>query len=70
MSHMCIDPTTRAAFDLEFNCIVAEDACTTRDLTFKGKIIKASEVHASFMAALAVLYAKVLTSKEIIENLA
>jgi len=68
MSHMCIDATTRAAFDLGFSCVVAEDACATRDLAFKGKIVKASEVHASFMAALSVIYSKVVTTKEIIED--
>jgi nicotinamidase-related amidase len=66
MSHMCIDATTRAAFDLGFNCKVAEDACATKDLFFNGQTIKASEVHASFMAALSAPYAKVLTTKEII----
>ena len=69
MSHMCIDATTRAAFDLGFNCIVAEDACATKELFFKGKAIKASEVHASFMAALSVPYAKVISSREIVESL-
>ena len=68
MSHMCIDATTRAAFDLGFNCVVAEDACATRDLIFKDKTIKASEVHASFMAALSAPYAKVISTKEIIES--
>jgi nicotinamidase-related amidase len=66
MSHMCIDATTRAAFDLGFNCIVAEDSCATKDLSFKNKIIKAAEVHASFMAALSTPYAKVISTKEII----
>jgi nicotinamidase-related amidase len=68
MSHMCIDATTRAAFDLGFNCIVADDACATKDLVFKSKTIKASDVHASFMAALSVPYAKVTSTKEIIES--
>jgi len=68
MSHMCIDATTRAAFDLGFNCTVAEDACATRDLIFKNETIKAADVHASFMAALSVPYAKVISTKEIIEN--
>jgi nicotinamidase-related amidase len=68
MSHMCIDATTRAAFDLGFSCIVAEDACATKDLIFNGKTIKASDVHASFMAALSVPYAKVISTKEIIES--
>jgi nicotinamidase-related amidase len=69
MSHMCIDATTRAAFDLGFNCVVAEDACATRDLLFNSKIIKASDVHASFMAALSFPYAKVVTTKDIINNM-
>jgi nicotinamidase-related amidase len=64
MSHMCIDATTRAAFDYGFNCVVVEDACATRDLVFKGKTVKASDVHASFMAALSVPYAQVLTAEE------
>lgn len=68
MSHMCIDATTRAAFDLGFNCIVAEDACATKDLVFKDKIVKAADVHASFMAALTVPYAKVISTREIIES--
>jgi nicotinamidase-related amidase len=70
MSHMCIDATTRAAFDLGFNCIVAEDACATMDLVFKNKIIKASEVHASFMAALSFPYAKVVLTSDIIKGMA
>jgi nicotinamidase-related amidase len=70
MSHMCIDATTRAAFDLGFNCVVAEDACTTMDLVFKNKIIKASEVHASFMAALSFPYAKVVLTRDIVKDMA
>ncbi len=69
MSHMCIDATTRAAFDLGFNCIVVDDACATKDLIYKSKTIKASDVHASFMAALSVPYAKVISIKEIIESI-
>jgi nicotinamidase-related amidase len=65
MSHMCIDATTRAAFDFGFDCVIAEDACTTRDLVFKGRTIRASEVHASFMAALSGSYSKVVTTTEI-----
>lgn len=67
MSHMCIDATTRAAFDLGFDCTVAEDACATKDLVFKGDTIKASMVHASFMAALSVPYARVVATREIID---
>ena len=68
MSHMCIDATTRAAFDFGFNCVLAEDACATRDLIFKGKRVKASDVHASFMAALSVPYAKIVSTESIIKG--
>lgn len=70
MSHMCIDATTRAAFDYGFNCVVVEDACATRDLVFKDKTIKASDVHAAFMAALSVPYAQVITTDETLKNMA
>ena len=70
MSHMCIDATTRAAFDLGFNCTVAEDACATRNLVFKGRTIVAADVHASFMAALSAPYARVCTTEEIVAGMA
>ena len=58
MSHMCIDATARAAFDHGFKCTVAEDACATRALEFAGRTLPARDVHAAFMAALAVPYAR------------
>lgn len=69
MSHMCIDATTRAAFDLGFGCSVAEDACATKDLVFQERTIAASEVHASFMAALSAPYANVTATKVIAASL-
>lgn len=60
MSHMCIDATTRAAFDLGFACTVRADACATRDLAFGGVAVPAAQVHAAFMAALAAAYATVV----------
>jgi len=70
MSHMCIDATTRAAFDLGFVCTVAEDACATRDLVFKGRTLPAADVHAAFMAALAVPYARIATTDVLLGELA
>ncbi|MBT8366894.1 MAG: cysteine hydrolase [Deltaproteobacteria bacterium] len=64
MSHMCIDATTRAAFDHCFDCIVVQDACATRNLEFGGQTIAAEDVHGSFMAALGSAYAKVLNLAE------
>ena len=69
MTHMCIDATTRTAFDHGYNCTVAHDACATRDLTFNNKTIKASDVHASFMAALSSPYAQILQTQEILTSL-
>ncbi len=69
MSHMCIDATVRAGFDLGFNCVVAEDACATRDLCFNDTTIPASAVHASFMAALSGTYAAVLSTEQILQKM-
>ncbi len=66
MSHMCIDATTRAAFDLGFACTLAHDACATRDLEFDGTKAPAAQVHAAYMAALAAVYAQVLPTAEIL----
>jgi len=68
MSHMCVDATTRAAFDFGFRCTVIEDACATRNLVFKGMTIEAGIVHAAFMAALSFPYAKVVSAYEFIHR--
>jgi nicotinamidase-related amidase len=69
MTHMCVDATTRAAFDLGFRCTVIEDACATRNLEYKGRTIEAGKVQAAFMAALTVPYARVLSAKDFIGKL-
>ena len=68
MSHMCVDATTRAAFDFGFKCTLIEDACATRNLEYKGTIVEASKVHAAFIAALAFPYAKVISAHEFIRR--
>ena len=65
MSHMCIDTSVRAAFDLGFRCILVSDACATRNLEFGGITIEASQVHAAFMAALSAPFAHVIEAKKI-----
>jgi nicotinamidase-related amidase len=69
MTHMCVDATARAASDLGFQVIVAEDACATRDLTFGDTTIPAEHVHKAFLAALK-SYGKVMKSEEILAFLA
>ncbi len=68
MSHMCIDTTVRAAFDLGFNCSVASDACATRDLSFDNETIPAQTVHRCFMASLQWGFASVKKTDEIIAH--
>lgn len=62
MTHMCIDTTVRAAFDLGYSCTVISDACATRDLQFNGNQVKASEVQTAFLAALNGTFAQVITT--------
>jgi len=69
MTHMCIDATTRAAFDYGFRCRLAHDACATRALTFGGKLVPAEFVHNSFVSALHGIYANALTTDELLANL-
>ncbi len=66
MSHMCIDATTRAAFDLGYRCTVVDDACATRDLEHRGERLAAGAVHGAFMAALGAVYARVLGTEELL----
>ena len=69
MSHMCIDATTRAAFDFGFTCTVIHDACATRDLAFAGRTIPAAQVHGAFMAALGMGYARVVSLEDFLRGL-
>ncbi len=66
MSHMCIDATTRAAFDRGYTCIVAHDACATKDLRFGDTHIPAKHVHGSIMAALGAVYARLARVEDVI----
>jgi nicotinamidase-related amidase len=69
MTHMCVDATARAASDLGFQVIIAEDACATRDLKYGDTTIPAEHVHKAFLAALK-SYGKVMKSEEILALLA
>ena len=59
MTHMCVDTTTRAAADLGFNCVLAHDACATRDLMFGDKNVSAEDVQTSYIAAIDGTFASV-----------
>ena len=69
MTHMCVDATVRAAFDLGFSCTVAHDACATRELSFNNLLIPADHVHGSFLAALGAVYCQLKESEAILETI-
>lgn len=68
MTHMCIDSTVRAAFDLGFACVLLTDACATRGLSFDGSQVSAAQVHAAFIAALGSVFAKAMTVEDFLSR--
>lgn len=68
-THLCVDATARAASDLGFKVVIAEDACATRDLQYGDTTIPAEYVHKAFLAALK-SYGKVMKSEEVLALLA
>ncbi len=64
MSHMCIDAVARAASDFGYNVTVVEDACSSRDLEFKGESIAAEDIHKAYMSALGFAYAGVVSTND------
>jgi nicotinamidase-related amidase len=65
-THMCLEGAVRAAYDLGFECLVAEDACATRDLVRGDVTIPAALVHVSTLATLDGAYARVLKTKHLL----
>jgi nicotinamidase-related amidase len=68
MTHMCVDTTVRAAADLGFECLLAQDACATRALQFSDHRVEAAQVQTAYLAALNGLFAQVLPAQEIIAH--
>ncbi|GAB4167395.1 MAG: cysteine hydrolase family protein [Rhodocyclaceae bacterium] len=69
MTHMCVDTTVRAAFDLGLRCTLAKDACATRALVLGDARIAAQDVQLAFLAALEGLFARVRSAGTILEEL-
>jgi len=67
MTHLAIDATVRAAYDLGFSCTVLHDACTSKNLEFNNMLIPAQSVHNAFLAALQPMYANVMSVKEFLQ---
>jgi nicotinamidase-related amidase len=68
-TQMCLEAAVRAAHDYGFECMVVQEACATRDLSFNGKLVKAEEVQTSTFATLSDgKYSKVIEMKNFKEN--
>jgi len=63
MTHMCVDTTVRAAYDLGFSCKLIGDACATKTLEYEGRSVDSKEVQASYLAAIDGTFAEVLNTK-------
>ncbi|OGT60896.1 MAG: isochorismatase [Gammaproteobacteria bacterium RIFCSPHIGHO2_12_FULL_43_28] len=68
MTHLTIDATVRAAYDLGFSLTVVQDACAAKQLEFNNTSINAQTVQSAFLAALQPVYADVLTADEILQK--
>lgn len=69
MTHLSIDATVRAAYDLGFTCTVLSDACTARALDFNNTPISEQSVNNAFLAALQTAYATVLGTSEHLQKI-
>jgi Amidases related to nicotinamidase len=52
MTHMCIDSTTRAAAELNYNPILISDTTATRSLLYIEEKVSAKQVQISYLSAL------------------
>ena len=68
MTHLTVDATVRAAYDLGFSCTVLHDACAARQLEFNHNIISTQNVQSAFMAAFQLTYAAVLSTDDYLQK--
>ncbi len=68
-TQLCLEGAVRAAHDFGYQCIVIQDACATRDVTFGDKTVKAEDVQTTVLATLTDgRYANVIDLKEFKTN--
>jgi len=69
MTFMCVDATTRAAKDLEYECTLVHDCTTTPPVEFAGVSCSAEQAKATIISALSFVCEEVLSSGELLERL-
>jgi len=68
---MCVSTTVRMGANLGYRMILVEDACDCFDLPDgQGGIIPAEAVHAAHVATLGFEFAKVVTTRELVQGVA
>lgn len=68
MTHMCVDTTVRAAADLGYQCVLAGDACATRNLQFAAEQVQARDVQLAYLAALNGAFAAVKSTQALCDE--
>ena len=65
MTHMCIDTTVRAAFDLGYDIQVVGAGCATKSLSIGQVTVAAEDVQDSFLAAMNGTFCKVVSRSDL-----
>ncbi|WP_424357810.1 cysteine hydrolase family protein [Methanocella sp. MCL-LM] len=69
MTHMCVDSTVRAAYDHGFRCLLACDACATKNLILNNEVVNAVDIQKAFMSSLNGMFAVVKSTDDVLKEI-